>query len=263
MQARDAVVVITGASAGIGAELARQLGAQGRRVVLVARRERELNEVAAAAGGSALPVVADVTKRADMQRVVATALERFGQIDVWINNAGRGISRQVSELTDDDLDEMMLVNVKSVLYGVQSVLPHFKERKRGHIINISSMLGRVPLAPFRSAYSASKHALNSLTANLRMELRAEYPQIHVSTVLPGVVATEFGLNARHGGVDSRKLPGGQSPEEVAAVIAGVIETPRADVYTLPMGRAMVARYYSAEDMYEVEGQPPFMISPRK
>jgi len=258
MSTETKVVVITGASAGIGAALARTLGAQGRQLVLAARRASELEAIAADSGSAALPVVTDVTRRKDVESLAARALERFGQIDVWVNNAGRGISRQVSELTDDDIDDMILVNVKSVLYGVQAVLPHFKSRKRGHIINISSMLGRVPLAPFRSAYAASKHALNSLTANLRMELRAQYPEIHVSTVSPGIVATDFGLNVRHGGVDSRSLPGAQSAEDVAAVIADVIARPRADAYTRPEMRQLVQLYYGAEDMGAVETQPPFM-----
>ncbi len=246
------VVVVTGASAGIGAALAERLGGRGASVVLVARREKELGEVAARAGAKALPVPADVTRRADVERARDAALERFGHIDVWVNNAGRGISRPVSELTDGDVDEMMTTNVKSALYGMQAVLPHFKARKLGHIVNVSSLLGRLPLAPFRSAYSASKHALNSLTSNLRVELRDEFPGIHISTVHPGVVATAFGANALHGGVDSRQLPGGQSAEAVAAVIADVIETPRADVYTFPSARSMVAAYYAAEDMAVAE-----------
>jgi NADP-dependent 3-hydroxy acid dehydrogenase YdfG len=259
---QDRVVVITGASAGIGAALAEIVGAQGGRPVLIARREKELGEVAARAGKEALAVVADVTKRADVQRALDAALARFGQIDAWVNNAGRGISRPVSELGDDDLDEMILVNVKSALYGMQAVLPHFRARGRGHIINVSSMLGRVPFAPIRSAYAASKHALNALTANLRMELRAAHPGITVSSVHPGVVATEFGLNARHGGPDSRALPGAQSAAEVAAVIADVIVHPRADAYTRPGARELVAAYYAAEDMAEAEGRPPFMAPPR-
>jgi NAD(P)-dependent dehydrogenase (short-subunit alcohol dehydrogenase family) len=138
-------------------------------------------------------------------------------------------------------------------------LPHFRQRGRGHIINISSMLGRVPFAIVRSAYSASKHALNSLTADLRMELAASHPGIHVSAVHPGVVATDFGLHARHGGLDSRKLPMTQTPEEVAAVIAGVIDQPRADVYTRPGARELVAAYYAAEDMGAAEQKPPFTM----
>jgi NADP-dependent 3-hydroxy acid dehydrogenase YdfG len=257
---KDRVVVITGASGGIGAALAERVGQNGDRPVLVARRARELGEVAQRAGGEALIVVADVTRREEVEHVVAAALTRFGRIDVWVNNAGRGISRAVSELTDADVDEMMLVNVKSVLYGIQAVLPHFRARGRGHIINISSLLGRVPLAPIRSAYSASKHALNALSASLRMELHASDPGIRVSVVHPGIVATEFGMRALHGGVDSRQMPNAQSPAAVAEVIAGVIDDPRADVYTFPGAHKMVAGYFSSDDMAVAEQQ---MMLPRR
>jgi NADP-dependent 3-hydroxy acid dehydrogenase YdfG len=249
---KDKVVVITGASAGIGAALATLVGKREGRPVLLARREPELLAVAAASGPHAMAMVADVTRRDEVKRALDAALARFGHVDVWVNNAGRGISRPVSELTDEDVDDMILVNVKSALYGMQAVLPHLRERRRGQIINISSMLGRMPAAHFRSAYSAAKHALNSLTANLRMELRAEFPEIMVSSVHPGIVATEFGVSARHGGVDSRQLPGAQSPEEVAEVIAGVIERPRADVYTRPEAQQRVVEYFAAEDMAAVE-----------
>ncbi len=241
---QDKVIVITGASAGIGRATAELLARRGAQLVLVARRRELLDEVAAACGANADPVVADVTRRDEVVAVVDRALARFGRIDVWINNAGRGISRQPSELTDEDVDEMMLVNVKSALYGMQAVLPHFKARGDGQIINISSMLGRVPFASVRSAYSASKHFLNAITANIRDEIHATHPQIQVSLVLPGVVATEFGLHARHGGVDSRAFPGAQTAEEVAQVIAEVIESRRTDVYTRPDGQQMVARYYA-------------------
>ncbi|HEX2675989.1 MAG TPA: SDR family oxidoreductase [Polyangiales bacterium] len=259
---KDQVVVITGASSGIGAVLAEVVSQRGGRPVLVARRETQLREVAARCGPQAFFVVADVTVRAQVVHVLRSAREHYGHVDVWVNNAGRGISRSVQELDDEDLDEMMRVNVKSALYGMQAVLPHFKERGRGHIINVSSMLGRLPFVTFRSAYAASKHALNSLTANLRMELRATHPEIHVSSVHPGIVATEFGINARHGGFDSRTLPGAQSAEDVAAVIADVIEHPRADVYTRAGAHEMVAAYYAAPDMGQAEQAPPFVNPPR-
>ncbi len=257
---QDKVIVITGASAGIGAALAELVASRGARPLLLARRKIELEQVASRCGVNAVSIVTDVTRRNQVERAVEVALARHTKIDVWVNNAGRGITRNVSELSDQDLDDMMLVNVKSVLYGMQSVLPHFKERGRGQIINVSSMLGRVPFAPFRSAYCASKHALNSLTANLRMELRADYPGIQVCTVHPGVVATDFGLNSLHGGVDSRKLPNSQTAEEVAAVIAGMIETPSADVYTRDGAQKLVVDYYSAADMGDAEMRPPFMVS---
>ncbi len=241
----EQVVVITGASTGIGAALAQQLAREGMSVVLVARRAGALNEVAATCGPQALAVVADMTVRADVQRTVAAAIGCFGHIDVWVNNVGQGITRMPTALTDDDLDDMMRVNVKSALYGMQEVLPHFKARGRGHVINVSSMLGRVPMAVFRSAYSGAKHFLNALTANFRDEVSATHPDIQFSLVSPGVVFTEFGLRARHGGVDSRTIPQGQTPEAVATVIAGVVHSRRPDVYTRAGARQMVLDYLGA------------------
>ncbi len=253
---KNKVIVITGASAGIGAALAQLVGGKEGRPVLVARRPDELKRVAAGAGPHATIVVADVTVRSEVERVLTEAVAAHGHVDVWVNNAGRGITKLVSALDDDDFDEMMRVNVKSALYGMQVALAHFRGRGRGHIINISSMLGRVPYVPIRSAYSASKHALNALTANLRMELAGVLPDVHVSTVLPGPVATEFGVNARGGGPDSRGMAGAQTAEEVAAVIASVIDEPRADVYTQAEFRGRAARYYGAEDMAAVEAGFP-------
>ena len=258
---RDKVVVITGASGGIGAAVAELVGRRGGRPVLVARRERELAQAAERSGPQALTVTADVTDRAQVQRALDAALARFGHVDAWINNAGRGISRPVSALTADDVNEMMRVNVLSALYGMQAVLPHFQQRGRGHIVNVSSMLGRVPFAPIRSAYSASKHALNALTVSLRLELRERWPEIHVTTVSPGVVATEFGSNALGGGPDSRQLPNAQPVAEVAEVIADVLERPRADVYTRPGLQQQVVDYFSADDMASVESKWPSLPAP--
>jgi len=250
----EKVIVVTGGSAGIGAAFARLAAKKGARLVLAARRERELQEVAGECGPEALIVVADVTRRADVERIRDQALARFGRIDVWINNAGRGISRPAAELTDDDIDQMMLVNFKAPLYGVQAVLPHMKERGSGHIINVSSMLGRIPFASVRAGYSAAKHALMSLTANLRMDLRAQYPGILVSAFLPGVVATDFGLNALHGGPDSRTLPFAQPVEEVAAALWNLVEKPRAEGFTRPHAQKMLIDYYGAADIAEPESK---------
>jgi NADP-dependent 3-hydroxy acid dehydrogenase YdfG len=229
----DRVVVITGASSGIGAATAVLLAQQHHMVVLVARRREALNEVAVRCDGRGHVEVADVTRRADVQRVVKNTLAAHGRIDVWINNAGQGITRMPSALTDDDVDTMMAANVKSALYGMQEVLPHFRERGTGHIINISSMLGRIPYATMRSAYCGAKHFLSALTATFRDEVQQTHPGIEVSLVSPGVVYTAFGSNAVHGGPDSRDLPDGQTSEEVAAVIARVMETREPDVYTRP------------------------------
>ena len=165
-------IVITGASSGIGAALAERLGSAGHRIVLAARGEAALREVAARSGAGALVVPADVTKREDVERLRDRAIEAMGHVDVWVNNAGQGITRPVLELTDQDFDRMMTVNVKSALYGMQAIAPHFQLRGSGQIVNVSSMLSRVPVATYRSAYNAAKAALNSLTANARVDLAA-------------------------------------------------------------------------------------------
>ena len=96
-----------------------------------------------------MAMVTDVTRREDIKRAVDAVLGRFGHIDVWVNNAGRGITKPALELTDDELDQMMTVNVKSALYGMQAIVPHFIQRGRGQIVNVSSFLSRVPFATFR------------------------------------------------------------------------------------------------------------------
>jgi NADP-dependent 3-hydroxy acid dehydrogenase YdfG len=237
------VVVITGASGGIGAALAELLATRGASVVLVARRADVLGEVADRCGARALAVVADAARRGDVQRVVREALARFGHIDVWVNNLGRGITRVPSQLTDEDIRVVMQVNVMSAIYGMQEVLPHFRERGTGHVINISSMLGRVPFSTYRSAYNGAKHFLNAITANFRAEVQEAHPGIQFSIVSPPVVATEFGKNALHGGPDSRSLPSPQDVGEVAEVIAGVIASRRPDVYTRAGSRERVIGYY--------------------
>jgi short-subunit dehydrogenase len=260
----DKVIVITGASSGIGAALAEVIAGRGPRgLVLASRRGAELSAIAARLGGNTLTVVTDVTVRGEIDRLRDRALAQFGQIDVWVGNAGRGITRSVTQLTDADVDDMMATNVKSVLYGLQAVLPHFRDRKRGHLITVSSMLGRISMAPMRSAYSASKAAVTSLMTALRLELRAEFPDIHISTVMPGVVATAFGANALHGGPDSSALPMAQPVGEVATAIADLIEHPRAELYTRPELAQLVARYYSAEDVAALEAAPPFTMMPRR
>jgi short-subunit dehydrogenase len=248
------VVVITGASAGIGAAVAKKLAVERATLVLAARREKELNEVADEArklgARAVLTVRADVTRRDHVVDIRDKALAEFGRIDVWINNAGRGITRSVLDLTDEDIDEMIAVNVKSAIYGMQVAVSHFLERGEGHLINISSFLGRVPIASFRSVYSAAKAALNSLTANLRTDLRA-HPGVHVSLVMPGVVTTDFARNVR-GDVRppmNAAAPGSspmkpQTAEEVAERIVDVIHNPVAEAYTNPVSSELARWYYA-------------------
>jgi short-subunit dehydrogenase len=254
------VVVITGASAGIGAAVARKLAAEGATLVLSARREKELNDVADDArklgARAVLTVQADVTRRDQVVDLRDKTLAEFGRIDVWINNAGRGITRSVLDLTDEDVDEMIAVNVKSAIYGMQAAVPHFVKRREGHLINISSFLGRVPIASIRSVYSAAKAALNSLTANLRTDLRA-YPGVHVSLVMPGVVTTDFARNVR-GEIRppiNAASPGAspmkpQTAEEVADRIVDVIHNPVAEVYTNPVSADLTRAYYADVGAFE-------------
>jgi short-subunit dehydrogenase len=247
------VIVITGGSAGIGSELGRQLIADGHKVVLAARREKELDALVTEFGANSIGVVCDVTKRGDIENLKSKALAKFSAIDVWVNNAGLGISRKVMELSDDEFDQIVTVNLKSVLYGMQVIIPYFQERRKGHLINVSSFLGKVPFVTFRSIYSACKAALNSLTANLRMDLAPEYPDIKVTTLMPGPVSTDFAKNALGG---TPQIPGGvrlvtyQTAEEVARVMVETIKNPKPEVYTNPLLRETALKYAQDIEAFE-------------
>ena len=243
----DKVIVITGASGGIGAALAKKLGSEGHSVVLAARRKNELEAVASQSGPKAIAVVADVTKRKDLETLREAALKKFGRIDVWINNAGRGVGKKILDLTDADFDEIINVNLRSVLYGMQAIVPYFQKQGRGHLINVSSFLGRVPFVTFRSIYNAAKAAVNSLTANMRMDMRMSSPEVKVSLVMPGMVLTDFAKNALGG---TPEMPGrprsgqdAQTPEEVADLMAELIKNPKAELYTNPSSAETAANYF--------------------
>ena len=228
------VIVITGASSGIGAKLAEQAVKEGAKVVLAARGIDKLNEVVQSCGGSEFAVViaCDVTKIEEQKLLLAAAIDKFQHVDIWVNNAGVGMSKAALNITDHDFEMMMLINCKSVLYGMQTVVPYFKKQGKGHVINISSLLGRVPLASVRAMYSASKAAMNSLTANIREDLHNEgFKDIQVSLFSPGLVATDFSLNAVGGGMDSNLLPHAQPVDEVSEAICNLFITREADVYS--------------------------------
>src|SRR2546427_10824246 len=145
----EKVTVITGASSGIGEALAKQLGAKGHRLVLGARRENELKRVAGGIGSNAIPVTTDVTRRKDVEHLKDVALERFGHVDVWVNNAGRGITKSVMELTDQEFDEIVAVVLKSVFYGMQTIVPHFQERGQGTLDQRLLFLGQSAIDPLQ------------------------------------------------------------------------------------------------------------------
>ena len=250
----EKVVVITGASSGIGAALARQLGARGDRLALGARRQALLEKVAAESGGRALAVVTDVTRRAEVERLRDAALKEYGRVDVWVNNAGRGINRHVEDLTEEEIRGTIDVVLMSVIYGMQAILPHFKARGEGHIVNVSSFLGRIPFTPYRSIYSACKSAVNVLSANLRMDLRAKYPGIHVSVMMPGVVDTPFheiagpGLSVRAGGFLGQARV--ESADEAAQRIVALIDKPAPEAYSNPGAIDMVSGYFRDVGAFE-------------
>jgi len=243
-------VVITGASGGIGAALAVQAARAGHRLALAARREPELHEVAARAGGGALVVPADVTRRADVERLRDRAIAALGHVDVWVNNAGQGMTKNALELTDEDLDLMIAVNVKSALYGMQAIVPHFIERGEGQIVNVSSFLSRVPFATFRSAYNAAKAALNALTANARVDLARAHPGIHVTLVMPGLVSTDFQRNAVGGTPPLPPATPSQTPDEVAEAIMRAIAQPVAEIYTNPQQASVALEYFKDVGAFE-------------
>ena len=243
-------IVITGASGGIGAALAVQAARAGHRLALAARREPELHEVAARAGGGAVVVPADVTRRADVERLRDRAIAALGHVDVWVNNAGQGMTKNALDLTDEDLDLMIAVNVKSALYGMQAIVPHFIERGEGQIVNVSSFLSRVPFATFRSAYNAAKAALNALTANARVDLARAHPGIHVTLVMPGLVSTDFQRNAVGGTPPLPPSTPSQTPDEVAGAIMRAIAQPVAEIYTNPQQASVALEYFKDVGAFE-------------
>lgn len=245
------VIVVTGASTGIGAALCKVLGKEGHSVVLASRRAEELMKVAALSGSNTLVVKADVTKLEDVERIKEEALKRFGRIDVWINNAGRGINKKVMDLNESDIDEMMNVNLKSVFWGIKTIIPYFQNNGSGHIINISSFLGRVPMVTDRSAYNAAKTAVNSITANLRVDLRRTHPGIKVSLVMPGIVITDFAKNSLYGSpLPPALMANGQTAEQVADILYGLIKEPKPEIYTNPASAEIARKYYADVAAYE-------------
>jgi NADP-dependent 3-hydroxy acid dehydrogenase YdfG len=182
------VLLITGASTGIGAETARQAVARGWRVALGARSEDKLRELAAELGDdAALPKRCDVTEWEDQERFVAAAIERFGQVDAVLANAGFGAKRGFLEETPEQWRSMVLTNVLGVAYSIRAALPHFKDRGAGHFLLTSSVAGRRALPG--SLYSSTKWAVTGMGEALRQEM-AETP-IKVTLIEPGMVATPF------------------------------------------------------------------------
>ena len=185
------VVVITGASSGLGEATARLLSAQGATVVLGARRVERLKSLADelnAKGGKALAVATDVTHCDQVKKLVDAAVQKFGRIDVMINNAGLMPQSLLERLKIDEWDRMIDVNIKGVLYGIAAALPYMKQQKSGHIINVSSVAGH-KVRPGATVYAATKHAVRALSEGLRQEVKPY--NIRTTIISPGAVATEL------------------------------------------------------------------------
>lgn len=184
------VVIITGASSGLGESTARRLADRGAKLVLAARREDRLKSLAeelTAKGAEVLWQVTDVTDRKQVESLAASAKSKFGRIDVLINNAGLMPLAPLDALKVDEWEQMIDVNIKGVLYGIAAVLPTMREQHSGHVINLSSVAGH-KVFPGGAVYCATKYAVRALSEGLRMEAGDEIRSTNIS---PGAVATEL------------------------------------------------------------------------
>lgn len=231
------VALITGASSGIGAATAKALAQERVRVALLARREERLKAVADEIrrdGGHALVCPADVTDSAAVHDAVQRVLGEWGRIDLLVNNAGRGMAAPFQTTTTDELRALLEINLISVLTATRAVLPGMLKARSGHVINISSIVGRRGI-PYRSAYSATKFALVGLTESLRVELKGT--GVHVSLVYPIYTATEFQEAEVHRAESIHRGPV-QSAEQVARAIVRCARRPRSEVYPFPPARIL-------------------------
>lgn len=233
------VVAITGASAGIGRATALRLGRDGAAIAICARRTDKLADTAAdirAAGGRALPVTADVTSAADMDRFVAAIVREYGRLDVMVCNAGYGIYGEIDGVTPEQMRALMDVNFMGTFNAARSAMPVFKQQRKGHVIVISSIVGRRGI-PFMAPYSATKFAQVGLAECLRAETLGS--GIDVSVVYPISTETEFfGVMTRASGFATRAHGPRQSPDTVADAIARTIRRPVAEVYPYRLAKGL-------------------------
>lgn len=187
---KDKVVIITGASSGLGEATAHRLAKGGAKLVLAARREERLKQLADAIveeGGNAVYQVTDVTDRDQVEALAKVARDQYGRIDVLVNNAGLMPLSPLDQLKVDEWEQMIDVNIKGVLYGIAAVLPTMREQQTGHIINLSSVAGHV-VFPAASVYCATKFAVKALSEGIRQESNGE---IRATNISPGAVDTEL------------------------------------------------------------------------
>lgn len=225
MAIKDKVVVITGASSGIGEATAKLLAKKGAKLVLAARHEDQLKQLVGKikqAGGHAIYQVTDVSKREDNESLIATAKDHFGKVDVIFLNAGIMPVTPLSALEVDRWVQTVNINLIGVMYGIAAVLPLFKNQAGGQIITTSSLAGLSPY-PGVAAYCATKFGVRALMESLQMESAQEKSHIRTTTIYPGAVATDLMKNSGNDNSQAQfnKMP----PEQVANAVAYVIDQP--------------------------------------
>ncbi len=231
-QVSEQVIVVTGASSGIGLATALEAAKLGARVVLAARSQRTLQEIVTRiheAGGEATFVVADVARREDVERIAEVAIEKFGRIDTWVNNAGVSAYGRLDQVKEHDARRIFDVNFWGVVHGCMVALPYLRDGG-GALINVGSEVSEA-VAPLQGIYSASKHAVKGYTDTLRIELLAENEQrVSITLIQPTAVDTPFPQHARNYMTEEPKLPSPQiDPEDVARAILKAAQEPERDV----------------------------------
>ena len=240
----DAIVVITGASSGIGRATARAFAAAGARVVLASRNQEELERVAAECDGTGmrtLVVPTDVGDERSMLRLAERAFDRFGRIDIWINNAGVGLYGRIEDVPISDFRRLMDTNLFGCVNGARAVLPYFRRQGHGTLINTGSVVSTTP-QPYASAYVVSKYGVRAFSASLRQELLLEKARIDVCTVLPAAIDTPFFQHAAN--YTGRRVLAPSPvypPERVADTMVELARNPRREVFVGGAGRVMALR----------------------
>lgn len=244
---KEATVVVTGGSRGIGPHIAEALAGQGTRVALVARSEPELEANArrlAESGAEVIAFAADVTSPQERRQLIDAVEQRLGPIDVLVNNAGGDLQREFHNLTEDEIEGVLELNLTSAVMLTRLVLPGMLERGRGHVVNVSSMAGRVSF-PYTEAYAAAKDGLIAFTRVLRADYRGR--GVSGSTLILGPVGEE-GVGARTAEEVGLKLPpvGLVSPAKIARLTVRAIRSDKAELAVLPgpgkLMRALLDRF---------------------
>jgi len=224
----EQVIVITGASSGIGLATALAAVEEGATVVLAARSEETLDEVVSemsAAGGKAIAVPTDVTVRSDLEHLASETVARFGRIDTWVNNAAVGMSGRLDEVSEEDSRQLVEINFWGMVNGSMIALPYLKE-SGGTLINLGSEASEAAI-PLQGMYAASKHAIKGFTDALRLELEADGNPIRVTLIQPTAVDTPYAEHAANYMSQEPKLPTPMiQPEQVAEAILGAATDPR-------------------------------------